>query len=71
MATPLPPTDVSVSSEAPSEPGAPHTVKVKATRPGANAGSSKEWVGEGSSTSGAVADVVKKIFNDPITPEFM
>jgi hypothetical protein len=64
-----PPADVDVSVEHPYS--GQTRISVTAKRDGSNRGNPKQWVGEASSTEGAVKEVVKKIFSDRSSGEFI
>jgi hypothetical protein len=69
MAEPLPPTDVSVSTDMPKE--GTHRTTVTVKRSGANAGTERSWTGEADTASGATREAVKKMLGDPVTGEFI
>lgn len=65
---PLPPAEVEVTTTSPT-PG-DVAVDVSVRREGANRGWPRRYKGEGKTFDDATTDVIKKIFDDPISGEF-
>jgi hypothetical protein len=66
---PLPPTDVSVTRDRPTQ--TQHRVTVTVKRDGTNHGEPKSITGEGETTSEAIRDSYKKFLDDPSSAEYI